>query len=237
MRILFRTETLRMVQIMISEKIRYNEDVACSFSVMLKSKSITILGGGGYYYRKHQGSMCHIVKKNERKNVKLFYDFYKNNLNGLYVSTAIKKEWLLYTYYALFCCDYSALALGEDYLFPFKQITSDKKIAIYGAGAVGVMMVKYCIDYSFALVVKWVDQAYESYDEYKQKYGIKVGSPEEIVPNIFDYLVISLADNNVATMAKKNLMQKGVPEEKIVRFGETGTFTEAKLEQIFCDIK
>lgn len=231
---LFRTEIIKKVQMTIPEKIRYNEDVACLFSVMLRSRNMEVLGEGGYYYyRKRQDSMCHTVRSNERKNLKLFYDYYKNTFNCLHLSKAIEKELLLCTYYALFCCDYDALALGEEYLFPFRQVTSDKKIAIYGAGAIGVMMVKHCMEHKFATVMKWVDQAHESYGEYKEKYGFKVESPEELIPDAFDYLVISLADYNVATIVKKNMIQKGIPEKKIVRFGETETFTEAKLKKIF----
>ncbi len=231
---LFRTEVIKAVQMTVPEGIRFNEDIACLFGVMLRSKSMEILGDGGYYYyRKHQDSMCHMVRKNERKNVKLFYDFYKNAFNDLYLSTAIKRELLLYTYFALFCCDYSALAFGENYLFPFKEITSDKRIAVYGAGAVGVMMVNYCLEYNFASVAIWVDQAFESYYAYEEKYGIKVMDPEDIFSSTFDYLVISLTDNNVATAVKENMIQKGIPTEKIVCFGATDSFTEEKLQQIF----
>lgn len=231
---LFRTEIIKKIQLTVPEQIRYNEDVACLFGVMIKSKSMEVLGEGGYYYyRKHQDSMCHTVRQNERKNVKQFFDYYKSFSGDLYLSEAINRELLLCTYYALFCCDYSALAVGEKYLFPFKEITSGKRIAVYGAGAVGVMIVKYCVEYGFATVIMWVDQAFESYGEYEKKYGIQVVSPDNIDSQMFDYLVISLTDYNVATRVEKNMVQKGVQEEKIVRFGYTDLFTEKKLQKIF----
>ncbi len=235
---LFRTDVIKAVQMTIPEGIRFNEDIACLFGVMLRSKSMEVLGDGGYYYyRKHQDSMCHNVRKNERKNVKLFYDFYKNAFNDVHLSTAIERELLLYTYFALFCHDYSALALGEGYLFPFKEVTSDKKIAVYGAGSVGVMIVSYCVEYNFASVVLWVDRAFESYRDYEEKYGIKVVTPEDVFFSTFDYLVISLTDNNVATIVKENMIQEGIPIEKIVCFGETDSFTEKKLQQVFEESK
>ncbi len=102
----------------------------------------------------------------------------------------------------------------EKFLFPFDCIGRNKKIVLYGAGDVGnayfsqIKITKWC------RILAWVDR------DYRHKYTgggyIGIESPTVISEMLFDYIVIAIENKNVADGIKEELVQTGIPKEKII---------------------
>ncbi len=97
------------------------------------------------------------------------------------------------------------------FLFPYQHIKAGSNIILYGAGNVGrdfwlqMHLSRYC------KICAWVDKGFDVYD---------VAPPFDHVKNIenyeFDYIVICVADKNVAADIKDYLIENKVNDDKIV---------------------
>lgn len=101
------------------------------------------------------------------------------------------------------------------YIFPFHLVKPNEKILIYGAGKAGKNYLNQirCIEYCTVLCM--VDKNFRSI----HIDGIKVIPPEEIKNYEYDWIMVSLLDDNIKAVIGKELStQYGVPEEKIIKF-------------------
>ena len=98
------------------------------------------------------------------------------------------------------------------WLFPFAEVEKGSRIVLYGAGAVGYQFYnqlrtsKYCED------VKWVDGQYEWYSY----LGLPVESPESIIADETDVVVIAVEKESAYSSIKEVLNRLGVSAEKIL---------------------
>ena len=106
---------------------------------------------------------------------------------------------------------YGMSASSENrYMFPFDKIEKNKSIVLYGAGEVGkayraqLNMVSYCKD------ILWVDKNYEKY------HNSDVVPVDNILNYPFDYIVIAVANKEVADSICEDLSSMGISKEKII---------------------
>ena len=87
----------------------------------------------------------------------------------------------------------------------------NKKIILYGAGAVGRDYYSQIIKYEQCQLVAWVDKNYSKYDY--QYYNVK---PVNYILKVdYDIIVIAVLRFELAVAIKKELLDIGIPEEKI----------------------
>ena len=98
------------------------------------------------------------------------------------------------------------------YVFPFRYIPRDSRIAIYGAGRVGQEYLWQVRETQYANVVCMVDVQPEEYRE----LDIHVICPSELIRQKVDYVVIAMASENMANDVKKNLAEMGISPTQIV---------------------
>lgn len=98
------------------------------------------------------------------------------------------------------------------WMFPYEQIPKNADVVIYGAGAVGKDFYKQIQQTQWCNVVAWVDK---NAAEYKSQ-GLKVERVETLKDIEFDYIIISVVKSEIAKEIKKQLLQKGVIESKII---------------------
>ena len=99
------------------------------------------------------------------------------------------------------------------YLFPFKKITRDSNILIYGAGRVGQEYLWQVRLTQYANVVCVVDGKFPDIAD----LGVKMDCPQNIEKYEFDFIVVAVADNNARQEIMNRLNQElMVPGDKII---------------------
>jgi len=88
-----------------------------------------------------------------------------------------------------------------------------KRFVLYGAGKFGRIVYKNIETAENGAVVQWLDKNHKEL----AKKGLHVtGSIDMIGTVFFDVLIISVLDRTIADVIRKDLCQRGVPEEKII---------------------
>ncbi len=89
----------------------------------------------------------------------------------------------------------------------------EENIVIYGAGKFGQGLYKRITDLNLSCKVSWVDKEYEKYN----RQGLSmIESPQMIETKNYDQLIIAVASKDLADDIKLELMERGVPESKII---------------------
>ncbi len=86
-----------------------------------------------------------------------------------------------------------------------------KKVILYGAGTFGEYIINKLGE--MANIVGWYDKAYEYMPS---KYGRIIQNPDFISDNGIDYVVIAIRSEKVRNEVKKQLIEKGICDHKII---------------------
>lgn len=100
----------------------------------------------------------------------------------------------------------------EFFLFPFQRMEKGKKIALYGAGEVGKVFCLQLITTGYGEVSLWVDERWRIIE----KQFRNVRPVDAVLRSEYDVLVIAISSPEFAAEIKDNLINWGVPEQKIV---------------------
>lgn len=214
---LYRTDYVRKVFLQINPKVYWGEDSEFLYMYVLQCKSVYVTDICGYHYCTREQSIVH------RKHP----DFL-NNLNELYLSLErvfcehnrkdilmLKLQMWINTMIRITpsVMEFSDLAqLSIKYIFPHYDTVYGKEIILYGAGRVGkdfYLQLRYREDIK---VVGWTDKDAEGY----QKKGYPVKCLKEISQLKYDYMIVAVRESDMVEQIKKELMEAGIPEEKIV---------------------
>lgn len=199
----------------IDERIRRIEDFISIFSCMLDSNKIVCINELSYHYIQREGSI-NAKKTNWNENhANIYYAQMKEILERY--AEEIPQETLnvaiQYMYHNIFLTNYKKLYdYYTDYLFPYAPVKIGSKLIVYGAGNIGVEMVN-AIDSGFKYrLVAWVDKNPKTNPRSKHK----VEPIDVIEEREYDYIVVAILISYTAVAVKTELIQRGVPEEKIV---------------------
>lgn len=91
----------------------------------------------------------------------------------------------------------------------------EEKIILYGAGKFGRKLHERIVSLGTNKIVKWVDSKIATRQETRDSYPDEIESLEGIEKQKYDQIVIAVLDEKVAKTIQKELIQKGIPEEKI----------------------
>lgn len=98
--------------------------------------------------------------------------------------------------------------LSSTYQIP--KVLDNCNVILYGAGGYGKRVYAKILEYHNACkVVGWVDKDYK-------KIGFPVQSPNSILNEDYDYILITIGDENIQKIVKKNLCEMNICEEKIL---------------------
>lgn len=214
---LYRTDYARKVFAEINPKVYWGEDSEFLYRYILHCQSIYVTDICGYHYCTREQSIVH------RRHTD-----YLRNLNELYLSLEKvfrehdRKEILLFKLQlwiitmiriAPSVMGFSDSAqISIQFLFPHYDTMRRKEIILYGAGSVGkdfYLQLRYRGDIK---VVGWVDKNAEAY----QKKSYPVMPLSEIDKLKYDYIIIAVNRSAIMEQIKKELIEGGIPEEKIV---------------------
>ncbi len=99
-----------------------------------------------------------------------------------------------------------------NYIFPYNLVKKGSKVAIYGFGKVGQDFFEQIIAMDYCECVLCVDKAFESYEEIHYPFG----RIKELETVIYDYLIIAVQTQKLATEIKNLLMTMNIDSNKII---------------------
>lgn len=136
---------------------------------------------------------------------------YEGNLNYSIIRAKIEHENKILVYQKL-----NKIIFGK---FPYKNNTRNKKesvvkgrVIIYGAGKRGRALYGMYEKNRVSKIILWVDRQFEKYRE----EGLNVEPPQSIIDAEYDYVIISVADVRMNVGIRKELIEMGVPWEKLI---------------------
>ena len=98
-----------------------------------------------------------------------------------------------------------------DFLFPYKKVRKGSKIAVYGAGKIGKSMIMALEKTENYQTVIWVDRKVRQSP--LPKYQIETA--EKLLDCDFDYVVVAVADADMAEEINMELIELGIEKSKI----------------------
>ena len=106
---------------------------------------------------------------------------------------------------------------GKDYTciweFPYESIPYGSRIVLYGAGFVGRRTVSFLQAINYLQIVCIVDMNYEKYNALDTRY-IDVEKPESILEKDFDYVFVTVENENVFCEIKQYIVQNNLNKGK-----------------------
>ena len=98
--------------------------------------------------------------------------------------------------------------------FGLKPAINHRRVVLYGAGKVGKLL-HYELDLDQDVeTVLWVDR------NYKEKSGMGISAPEQILKENFDFIIVAIIKKPMALSAKEMLVGMGIPVNKILELIE-----------------
>lgn len=214
---IFRKDLLQsQYDILKDTKLYYGEDVVVIYPLMLSCNVVEVSHKLFYYHRqKAKGSISpYFASDNFFDGLytiyhyldevfcgEKYYENLKKQLDGYFMTNVNHKRPFIIP----------STLTSEDsvrYLFPFDKIKHASKIAIYGAGKVGRDYVRQIEALDFCEIVCWIDKNSEN-ENIVRPINVNDGYD-------FEYLIIANAKRDVRDEIQLELVDAGVPIEKIV---------------------
>lgn len=198
----------------IDERIRRIEDFISIFSCILDSNKIVCINEPSYHYIQREGSI-NKKKTNWNENHANIYYAQMKEILGRH-SEELPRETMnvvtQYLYHNIFLTNYKKLYnYYKEYLFPYSQVKKGSRVVVYGAGNIGVEIVNAIDNNPYYEIVAWVDK----YTKSNVRSNHKVESIE-VMNNInYDYVIVAILVADVSRKVKRELMSKGISQEKI----------------------
>jgi len=211
----FKREFFYDYQMQVNESSSIVEDAYCTYPSIVKAESLYVTHRCFYHYRVVYNSSKRTTIKDAGKIIMSSISHWKMIFEKSKYKDIINSQ---LNYYAMYLLIWKApYAFESDYhkcLIPYGGIEKGSRIALYGAGAVGIQLNNYIVESNCCNIVYWADKNYELINDDRVK------SPSEIVNIEFDYLVISILNRNAYLSARKDLISMGIDENKILWIDE-----------------
>lgn len=192
----------------VSDSITFGEDAACSFPCMMQAESILVLDVVPYHYRQREGS---IVKSGKEIGPENFKPIYNALSQSFYTRKTLMDQLQLYMFFLLLLKSYSFFNLYMP-IFPFIEVPAHSKIFLYGAGGFGRVLKNHIEESDALSFAGWTDGRAESLI----KEGVPINTIREMLTCEFDYVVVSVLNENISREISKKLEQMGISRKKIV---------------------
>lgn len=226
--VLYRKEIIKEALERIDLRIRFSEDCGCTIYSILHSHRVSFTSKVVYFYRQTESSCLHTHTKSNLFGQKLLRRFLVSALSesGNEKVFLKKMNWLIIN---------DLLEGGYEFfsdfpgLYPFGTISNNKRVVIYGAGVLGEEIHDKFPHH--LMLAGWVDRQ----AAYYQSIGKQVLPVEDLPQISFDYLVIAVMNPNTREEIMKDLLEKGIPTNKILKIDEKwidSAYTEKKLQEL-----
>ncbi|MBQ8197891.1 MAG: glycosyltransferase [Lachnospiraceae bacterium] len=200
----------------VNEKISLGDDASLLYSVILQAESLFVTKLIKYHYIHNPNSMCNRCSLSDFSSVLLLKDEFEELFKKHQVFEIMETQLNLYIKSTVAIVvrgvyDCSISVSGGNYRFPYELIPAKSKLVLYGAGKVGQSYWLEICSGKYAQVVSWIDQNADRYF-----CGMKVEGINILQNKKYDFVLIAIADKEVAMQIKENLVRNDVREESII---------------------
>lgn len=212
---IYKTDLVKVIFKEIDETISIGEDGDFLYRYILKCKSIQITKLCGYHYRMREDSVMSSVNKRFLRNIDSIY----NTLEPVFLNHPYRdvllvqlQGWIAQMinqapYYLGFPIEMHTTS----YVYPELKTIAGKDVVIYGAGNVGRSYKNFFERYGVCDVKLWVDK---NTNTYENMYTIS--KVKDVLNCKYDYIVIALKSESLATEVIKELSEIGVETDRII---------------------
>lgn len=212
---LFRSDFIIKCYDEVPDSQSYGEDLLCSCVCLLSGKRASFHREALYHYVCRPDSFTHskeitLILKAARLYDQLYELFGKHKvISGVEVN--LNRHFIDFIASNVLRNDRFSDFVNT-YIFSEIDLIKDKRVVIYGAGAVGRGYYTQISKYASCVIVGWVDKDYKNINyDYSDVIGI-----EEIKNLKYDMILIAVNNTEKANDIKKQLHGIGVPEQKIL---------------------
>jgi glycosyltransferase involved in cell wall biosynthesis len=215
---IYRKSLIQRVIKGLPDTIQYAEDLYCTISAVLKSKSIYVTHNAFYHYRMHSSSIVHTRDENFFTKINnlflcirdeiLNYPDHRDDLMkqlAYYITDSIIKG-INYRF------DFGVEVSAPDYYLPVDILGLAKSVVLYGAGKVGKEYYRELKMHPEYKLTAWIDKNYEACN----MPDIEIKPVESISQLEYDIVLLGTMYEGMADDMRKTLMEFGVTEDKIV---------------------
>lgn len=212
---LFKADIIKRSYAEVPEDMSVGED-KINYIVLFKyAYRAAIISASFYHYNYRSDSLSHFIsirnwrKGNEKlglctRMIEKYYPYVNRNMLDIW-------------FFRQRLVEFSRIQIGDDWCMPmYKCVNIDnlqnRRVVIYGAGNVGKDVYAQLSKYEFCNIVGWVDK---NYQKYHYPY-CTVRSSGSLSYLEYDIILIAVFKENLADSIKYELIEKGVPEERIV---------------------
>lgn len=212
---MFRSNILKVVIKSIDENIVYAEDRDLLFRYVLESSSIVVSDEVFYFYRYNDSSIMHKSNKNIMHDLNALYLSLEEAFQNHPLRNNLMQQLQLFIISRIYritkFMGFPIQRQSIQYIFPFTNLLENKRFVLYGAGRVGIDYYSQIRNRHEGELILWVDKQYERFAE--TNLGVK--SVKELENVDLDCMLIAVKEKELADSIKQELLEYGVPEEKI----------------------
>lgn len=213
-------------QMNVDSRISRGEDAACVYPCYRQAQKVLISEKAFYHYVQREASILHNKSRSMLANWGILYNCLLDTCKfddlelSAHVLANLKKFIFrrinieLNDEFPEFYTQNTNVVstVAKVFTFPYKRVEKNCRIILYGAGAVGQSYYQQVTNSSYCYIVSWIDGGKAG----QSVCGRTIDNIECVLTYEFDKIVISVKDKNQADEMKRNLINRGVPHEKII---------------------
>ena len=190
----------------------YDDTMVCLPS-LAESKKLYITHECFYHYRVRINSLKRECRTTDIPNLfQCYHELYERFKGTILCSKDNNQIKFYIMYWLLLHAPYAFDNIPEGvFLRQYGGIGIGDKIVLYGAGAAGIHLENYIGNVTDNSIVCWMDKNYKSLERI-----LDVKNPEDIRQYEYDYIIISILRERAVRSARNDLINLGVPENKIL---------------------
>lgn len=214
---IFLAEKFKDVQLSIPEGISMSEDKLCVISYLLSCSRVYVKKEAYYHYMIHQESMVHMPDCRYLSKVNAVYQYFIMTFYGhpLFTKT-MRLQAELYLTEMLYKGINSRMGFENKNLLwidPYwlREIPYGAKVVLYGGGELGHVYYRQLASRGDLSFVCGADFGWERFTA----DFMTIVSPKKLLETEYDVIVITIKNSVKADEVKRQLIETGIPKEKI----------------------
>lgn len=212
---LFRANKLKDIVYTTALDVFMGEDAEIVYKYILTCSAINITKICGYHYEYISTSITHSVNEQYIRNVDSLYkslkrEFETSKYREVLLPKLEKWIWNLIQDIPLFL-GWKSIEKFK-FLNPYMNLLKNKKVILYGAGAVGKDYYRLNEKTRESEIILWVDSNWS----FLQENGMNVEPVEAILSKDYDYILVAVKNDVLVREIEKQLIELGVSKEKVL---------------------
>lgn len=199
----------------LDSNLTYGEDAAVVYPAIARASGVIVKKKSWYHYMIHPGSMASSYGMESFQKIL----FLKRELQKAFETLGIWRQMQYQVDEYLYVFLWNAVYKNYDldmvrvpFLFPYELVPKGSRIILYGAGIMGQSYWKCLQRGTYAQMVSWVDKNYQE----RKKSGLPVEALGDALYKGYDFIVVAVNKRGIAEEIKKELLEYGVKEDKII---------------------